>query len=47
MVEVINDEKLLIYHFLDSLARPALNWYMSLNGSKKEKLEYLADVFLQ
>jgi len=31
MVEVIRDNKLLIYFFQDSLAGSALNWYMRLD----------------
>ena len=44
MVEVVDDEKLLIHFFQDSLSDAALTWYMWYN-TKVKKWKDLVDVF--
>jgi len=47
MVEVIHNEKMLIYFFQDNLTRFALSWYIRLNSSKINKWKDLIDTFLK
>jgi len=37
MAEVVDDEKLLIHFFQDSLCGAALTWYMRLDNTKVKK----------
>ena len=46
MVEVVDDEKLLIHFFQDSLSDAALTWYMRLNNTKV-KWKDLVDAFIR
>jgi len=45
MVEVVDDEKLLIHFFQDSLSGAALTWYMRLDNTKVKKWKDLIDAF--
>jgi hypothetical protein len=47
MVEVIYDDKLLIYFFQDSLTGFALSWYMRLDNAKVKKWKDLVKAFLK
>jgi hypothetical protein len=47
MVEVIRDNKLLIYFFQDSLTGSALNWYMRLDNAKIKSWKDLVEAFLK
>jgi hypothetical protein len=47
MVEVVNDEKLLIHFFQDSLSDVALTWYMQLDNTKVKKWKDLVDAFMR
>jgi hypothetical protein len=47
MAEVIYDDKLLIYFFLDSLAGAVLSWYMRLDNAKVKKWKDLVEAFLK
>ena len=47
MAEVINDNKILIYFFQDSLTGSALSWYMRLDNIRIKKWTDLADAFLK
>jgi hypothetical protein len=47
MDEVVNDEKLLIHFFQDSLSDTALTWYMQLDNTKVKKWKDLVDAFMR
>jgi len=47
MVEVVDDEKLLIHFFQDSLNDAALTWYMWLDNTKVKKWKDLVDAFMR
>jgi len=47
MAEVVNDEKLLIHFFQDSLSSAALTWYMRLDNTKVKKWKDLVDAFMR
>ena len=47
MVEVVNDEKLLIHFFQDSLSRSALSWYTRLDNTKIRKWKDLVKAFVE
>jgi hypothetical protein len=47
MAEVVDDEKLLIHFFQDSLSGAALTWYMRLNNIKVKKWKDLVDAFMR
>jgi hypothetical protein len=47
MVEVIRDNKLLIYFFQDSLTGSALSWYMRLDNAKIKSWKDLVETFLK
>jgi hypothetical protein len=47
MAEVVDDEKLLIHFFQDSLSGAALTWYMRLNNTKVKKWKDLVDAFIR
>ena len=47
MDEVVNDEKLLIHFFQDSLSNVALTWYMRLDNTKVKKWKDLVDAFMR
>jgi hypothetical protein len=47
MVEVVDDEKLLIHFFQDSLSDTALTWYIRLNNTKVKKWKDLVDAFMR
>jgi hypothetical protein len=47
MVEVIRDDKLLIYFFQDSLAGSALSWYMRLDNVRIRSWRDLVEAFLK
>jgi hypothetical protein len=47
MAEVVDDEKLLIHFFQDSLSDAALIWYMRLDNTKVKKWKDLVDAFMR
>jgi len=47
MAEVVDDEKLLIHFFQDSLSNVALTWYMRLDNTKVKKWKDLVDAFMR
>jgi len=47
MAEVVDDEKLLIHFFQDSLSGVALTWYMRLDNTKVKKWKNLVDAFMR
>jgi len=47
MAEVVDNEKLLIHFFQDSLSGAALIWYMRLNNTKVKKWKDLVDAFMR
>ena len=47
MAEVVDDEKLLIHFFQDSLSDVALTWYMRLDNTKVKKWKDLVDAFMR
>ncbi|XP_011036369.1 PREDICTED: uncharacterized protein LOC105133905 [Populus euphratica] len=47
MVEVVDDEKLLIHFFQDSLSDISLTWYMRLDNTKVKKWKDLVDAFMR
>jgi len=47
MAEVVEDEKLLIHFFQDSLSGTALTWYMRLDNTKVKKWKDLVDAFMR
>jgi hypothetical protein len=47
MAEVVDDEKLLIHFFQDSLSGAALTWYMRLDNTKVKKWKNLVDAFMR
>ena len=47
MVEVVDNEKLLIYFFQDSLSDATLTWYMRLENTKIKKWKDLVDAFMR
>jgi len=47
MVEVVDNEKLLIHFFQDSLSDAALTWYMRLDNAKVKKWKDLVDAFMR
>jgi hypothetical protein len=47
MAEVVDDEKLLIHFFQESLSGAALTWYMRLNNTKVKKWKDLVDAFMR
>jgi len=47
MVEMIHNDKMLIYFFQDSLTESALSWYMRLDNIKIKTWKYLVDAFLK
>jgi len=47
MAEVVDDEKLLIHFFQDSLSDTALTWYMRLDNTKVKKWKDLVDAFMR
>jgi len=47
MAEVVDDDKLLIHFFQDSLSGAALTWYMRLNNTKVKKCKDLVDAFMR
>ncbi|KAJ6855859.1 hypothetical protein NC651_040470 [Populus alba x Populus x berolinensis] len=47
MAEVVDDEKLLIHFFQDSLSDAALTWYMWLDNTKVKKWKDLVDAFMR
>jgi hypothetical protein len=47
MAEVVEDQKLLIHFFQDSLSGIALTWYMRLDNTKVKKWKDLVDAFMR
>ncbi|KAJ6893823.1 hypothetical protein NC652_027792 [Populus alba x Populus x berolinensis] len=47
MAEVVDDEKLLIHFFQESLSDAALTWYMRLDNTKVKKWKDLVDAFMR
>jgi hypothetical protein len=47
MAEVVDDEKLLIHFFQDSLSDVALTWYMQLDNTKVKQWKDLVDAFMR
>jgi len=47
MIEVVDDKKLLIHFFHDSLSGAALTWYMRLDNTKVKKWNDLVDGFMR
>ena len=47
MAEVVNDEKLLIHFFQDSLSGSALSWYTRLDNTKIRKWKDLVKAFVE
>jgi len=47
MAEVVDDEKLLIHFFQDSLSGATLTWYMRLDNTKVKKWKDLVDAFMR
>jgi hypothetical protein len=47
MAEVVDNEKLLIHFFQDSLSDAALTWYMRLDNAKVKKWKDLVDAFMR
>ena len=47
MAELVNDEKLLIHFFKDSLSRSALSWYTRLDNTKIRKWKDLVKAFVE
>jgi hypothetical protein len=47
MAEVVDDEKLLIHFFQDSLSDAALTWYIRLDNTKVKKWKDLVDAFMK
>jgi len=47
MAKVVDDEKLLIHFFQDSLSDGALTWYMRLDNTKVKKWKDLVDAFMR
>jgi hypothetical protein len=47
MAEVVDDEKLLIHFFQDSLSDVALTWYMRLDNTKVKKWKDLVYAFMR
>jgi hypothetical protein len=47
MTEVVDDEKLLIHFFQDSLSDVSLTWYMRLDNTKVKKWKDLVDAFMR
>jgi len=47
MAEVVDDEKLLIHFFQDSLSDAALTWYMRLDNTKVKKWKDLVYAFMR
>jgi len=47
MAEVVQDEKLLIHFFQDSLSDVALTWYMRLDNTKVKGWKDLVDAFIR
>lgn len=47
MAEVVDDEKLLIHFFQDSLSDDVLTWYLLLDNTKVKKWKDLVDAFMR
>jgi hypothetical protein len=47
MAKMVDDEKLLIHFFQDSLSDGALTWYMQLDNTKVKKWKDLVDAFMR
>jgi hypothetical protein len=47
ITEVVDDEKLLVHFFQDSLSDAALTWYMRLDNTKVKKWKGLVDAFMR
>jgi len=47
IAEVVDDEKLLIHFFQDSLSDAAFTWYIRLNNTKVKKWKDLVDAFMR
>ena len=47
MAEVVDDEKLLIHFFQDSLSDAVLTWYLLLDNTKVKKWKDLVDAFMR
>ena len=47
MAEVVDDEKLLIHFFQDSLSDAVLTWYLRLDNTKVKKWKDLVDAFMR
>jgi len=47
MAEVVDDEKLFIHFFQDSLSGATLTWYMRLDNTKVKKWKDLVDAFMR
>jgi hypothetical protein len=47
MVEMVDDAKLLIHFFQDSLSDAALTWYMRLDNTNVKKWKDLVDAFMR
>jgi hypothetical protein len=47
MAEVVDDEKLLIHFFQDSLSDTAFTWYIRLDNTKVKKWKDLVDAFMR
>jgi hypothetical protein len=47
MAEVVDDEKLLIHFFQDSLSDTTLTWYMRLDNTKVKKWKDLVDAIMR
>jgi hypothetical protein len=47
MAKVVDDKKLLIHFFQDSLSDGALTWYMRLDNTKVKKWKDLVDAFMR
>jgi len=47
MAEVVDDEKLLIHFFQDSLSDTTLTWYVRLDNTKVKKWKDLVDAFMR
>jgi hypothetical protein len=47
MAEVVDDEKMLIHFFQDSLSDAVLAWYIRLNNIDVKKWKHLVDAFMR
>jgi hypothetical protein len=47
MIEVIYNDKILIYFFQDNLKGSTLNWYVRLENTRIKKWKDLAEAFLK